>query len=169
MFFRIQVVLRASAGMDYWEFAQFLITIGLPRLREAQSLLSSMGEPPDCVILSSIEQLLLKLTTSSKKLTFFKNGTLPQALQLTSAVHDSLATCEWLICPAYKIKEETNPRRPFASLYHLLPQRFQQVLVSNDDRETRQTIGHAQLTFRLFELMNIKTVLSEVLQNVSIQ
>lgn len=165
----VQVVLRASVGMDYWEFAQFLSVVGLPRLRETQAILSSIYQPSDAITtaLSNIEQLLLKITTSSRKLTFFENGTLPAELHhLNPTVSDNLATCECLIRQA---KERKITVQPFSALCDLLPEEFQEVLVLDKDKDdlSRQRT-RAQLIFRLFELITINTVLGEVLQCVSI-
>lgn len=165
----VQVVLRASAGMDYWEFAQFLVVIGLPRLRETQAILSSIYKRSDAITtaLSNIEQLLLKITTSSRKLTFFEDSTLPAELhRLNPTVGDNLATCERLIRQA---EERKITIQPFSALYDLLPEEFHQVLVLDKDKDdlSRQRT-RAQLIFRLFELITINTVLGEVLQCISI-
>ena len=165
----VQVVLRASAGMDYWEFAQFLSVIGLPRLKETQATLSSIYKPSDAIttVLSNIEQLLLKVSTSSRKLTFLENSALPAELHhLTPTVSDNLAMCECLVRQA---KEREINIQPFSALYDLLPEEFRQILVLDkhkEDLSRRRT--RAQLIFRLFELITINTVLREVLQCVSI-
>lgn len=162
--------------MDYWEFAQFLGAIGLPRLREAQATLSSFSKPCRAVTtsLSNIEQLLVKITTSSRKFTFFKCGTLPvELLRLNPTVSDNLATCDCLI---RETKQEKEIRchiniQPFSALYDLLPKEFQQIFVLDKDAgfiDPSRQRTHAQFIFRLFELMTINTVLGEVLQCVSV-
>ena len=161
--------------MDYWEFAQFLTVVGLPRLSEAQLLLTSisLASPSNAInsTLSSMEQLLLKITTSSRKLTFFESGSLPAKFQLTSSVADNLASCDCLIRGA---KERETNTQPFAVLYDLLPEEFQLILVNvldKDKEKLSRQRTHAQLSqliFRLFELITINTVLGEVLHCVSI-
>ena len=165
----VQVVLRASAGMDYWEFAQFLSIIGLPRLREAQAIITSFSKPSNAITtaLSNTEQLLSKMTISPRKLTFFENGTLPaQLLHQNPTVSDNLATCDCLIKQVKK--EGAKNIQPFSVLYDRLPQEFQQLLILDKDHEdiSRQRM-HAQLILRLFELATISTVLGEVLQCIS--
>ena len=169
------MVLRASAGMDYWEFAQFLSAIGLPRLREAQAILSSLSKPSNNTIataLSGIEMLLLKITTSPRNMTFFESGTLPaELLHRSPNVGDNLAVCDCLMEQAKQLQErETNNVQPFSALYELLPKEFQQVLVWDKNKEdpARQRT-RAQLIFRLFELVTINSILSKVLQCVSIR
>lgn len=162
----VQVVLRASAGMDYWEFAQFLSIIGLPRLREVQAIIISFSKPSDAIstALSNTEQLLSKITTSSRKLTFFENGTLPaQLLHLNPTVSDNLATCDCLIKQATKEGEKNV--QPFSVLYDLLPQEFQQLLIL--DKVHEDLSRHARLILGLFELTSISTVLGQVLRCVS--
>ena len=171
--FTIQVVLRASAGMDYWEFAQFLSVIGLPRLREAQAILSFITKPSDAItsVLSSTELLLLKITTLSRKLTFFESGALPDEFRLNSTVSDNFTTCD---CLTRQTKEREKNVQPFAALYDLLPEECHSVLAldikalkgKEELSQTRQRT-HTQLIFRLFELVTISTVLGEVLQCVS--
>ena len=66
-----QVVLKCSAGMDYFEFVQFLSLLSLPRLSQLQSLLST--ELPLSWLIE-MKSLVAKFT--SKPWTFFPSGVL---------------------------------------------------------------------------------------------
>lgn len=139
--------------MDYWEFAQFLCVIGLPRLRETRMLLSSisvLGEA-DRIVLDSIEQKLSKITTSStRKLTFFENGSLPPELELTTSVGDSLSTMSH-DCLRVGAKVTKTDSQPFSALLPLLSKNSQAI--------ASKSCG--VLNFRLFELHAIDCVLDE--------
>ena len=154
--------------MDYWEFTQFLSIIGLPRLREVQAIITSFSKPSNHITtaLSNTEQLISNITTSSRKLTFFENGTLPvQLLHLNPTVRDNLATCDCLI--KQEKKDGAKNIQPFSVLYDRLPQEFQQLILDKDHEDISRQRMHAQLILRLFELVAISTVLGEVLQCVS--
>ena len=157
--------------MDYWEFAQFLCVIGLPRLREAHLLLSSISVPgdADCKVLDSIERKLSKITTSSRKLTFFKNGALPPELQLTP-VADSLSVMSQAVkshdCSRVDIKVTKTDSQPFSALIPLLCENFQAIVlkICREDRDVNvRRIQPRSLIFRLFELYVIDCVLDEIL------
>ena len=139
--------------MDYWEFAQFLCVIGLPRLREVRLLLSSISVPggADCSVLDSIEQKLSRITSSSRNLTFFENGTLPLELQLTTpvAVGDSLSHD----CLRVGAKATDIDSLPFSALLPLLSVKFQAIALKSC----------GVLNFTLFELHAIDCVLDEIL------
>ena len=84
----LQVVLKACAGMDLWEFAQFCVLVSLPRLLQFHQLLNlctPLGQPcldhafsQYCVPLTRI---ITMATDGHKELNFFTSGQLSQTLQ----------------------------------------------------------------------------------------
>ena len=154
--------------MDYWEFAQFLCVIGLPRLTETRSLLSSISVPgnADISVLDNIEQKLLKITSSSKRLTFFENGGLPSELELSHLVADNVATMSHDRPTQDGNTSEAAPNS-FTSLIPLLPEQFRAITSSSNcctkDGDIDQQKTRSKLIFRLFELHAIDTVLDELL------
>lgn len=116
-------------------------------------LLSSISGEADRSILDSIEQKLSKITTSSRKLTFFENGTLPPELELTATpVADSLSVIPH-DCLRVGAKATNTDSLPFSALLPLLSKNFQAI--------ASKSCG--LLNFRLFELHAIDCVLDEIL------
>ena len=154
--------------MDYWEFVQFLCVIALPRLRETQLLLSSSTLLPDGVndVLADIEQHLQKVTTSSRKLTFFESGTLTVGSQHHSLSDANNLTTKSCDCSTTDVKSKEPNTQPFAALIPLLPEKLQVLVLGKDGRDLTLQGTRAQLVFRLFELTTISKVLDEVLHCV---
>ncbi len=72
----VQVILKASAGMDYWEFAQFIVTLALPRLH----CLEKMGALPEGDnAWTTLKQFIHRVSSkdSQRAVTFFKSGSFP--------------------------------------------------------------------------------------------
>ena len=134
-----QVVLRASAGMDYWEFAQFIVVLALPRLKEFESLVSTQ-----CVSLTPIvtlKQFIQQVSTHSNTLTFF--GALPPTCP---SPPDDLGKC-------------LHPEKPFTDLLLLLPHQLRQVV---ETRECKGLVETSLLSFRSLELHMLSSVAEEL-------
>ena len=153
----MQVVLRACAGIDYWEMAQLLCVIGLPRLNKTRSLLSSLHLSSDT--LSNIEENFSKIMSSPRKWTFFDSGRFPVELQSRNCVVENIVTSN-------QPTEGSGQSEtfPLPTLLHLLPKSFQDLLTAISEASCHLTRHRtiAQMTYTLFELYTINAVLEEV-------
>lgn len=139
-----QVVLRASAGMDYWEFAQFIVMLALPRLQEFESLLQCLDTPISPPAPIAVLQLFIQqVSVHSNKLTFFRAGALPAACRPTA---DDLEKC-------------LHPERPFVELLSLLPHQLREVVEMAGYKGQVMT---SILAFRSVELYTLSSVAEEV-------
>lgn len=145
----MQVVLRASAGMDYWEFAQFLVMISGPRLQDYDRLVRqtpSIIDPAKAKHYSEkLKRFIQDIGRSRYPKNFFGDEVFPDDLGLKSVPADDLATC-------------LNAELPFKQLLRELP---------SDLRETMEFSGcheDNQLIFRAFEVYILSHVAEEVCQ-----
>lgn len=136
-----QVVLRASAGLDYWEFAQFIAVLAMPRLKEFKRLV-----PTQCIILPPIitlQQFIQQLNAHTNTPTFFSSATFPTECPPPP---DHLEKC-------------LHPHVTFKDLLSLLPHQLRQVV------EARKCKGHIEtnvLAFRSLELYMLSSVAEEL-------
>ena len=139
--------------------AQLLCVVGLPRLRETHSLLSSMQLSSNA--LTHVEESLSKVINSTRQWTFFGNGAMPVELQCSESVSDNMATCKRLTS-SRSVQAEGHP---FPTLFHHLPKSFQCLADALNEGSSHLTSERtkAQLTYRLFELHTISDVLEEVM------
>ena len=81
-----QVLLKASAGMDYWEFAQFIVTVALPRLQCLMALPDSW---------TVLKQFIQRVSSkdSQHTITFFKNGSFPCDLSCSPLSDVDVVSC----------------------------------------------------------------------------
>lgn len=142
-----QVVLRASAGMDYWEFAQFIVILASPRLHELEAIVKQVcSSAAATAILSNSHFTSLKHfihEVSDRASTFFKDNVIPVDFG-SRAPSDDLETC-------------IHPHTSFKDLLCELPQEVRQVV------EKTQHKGSI-LTYRSFELYMLSRVAKEVNQ-----
>ena len=153
-------MLKACTGIDYSEFAQFLCVVGLPRLSETNSLLSTLHLSP-CDLLVSIKEKLLKI--SRNKLSFFKSGTLPEELSHAVTVADGLSMSDRLREKPSSITETNS--QTFALLVPLMSAEFQDIVSSKkvkDIADLAEQWALSRLIFRLYELTTINRIVDEL-------
>lgn len=162
-----QVVLRASAGMHYWEFTQLLCIVGLPRLREVFSLLSTLPLPAGKAgdLLVAIEENFSKITSSSRKLTFFEGGVLPVTFHLDhpGTVADNLSSGDISTDGSEAASAEKTNCSSFAALVPRLPNEFQELVLSDTFKDSSLQRTRSLLIFRLFELNTINDIFDQLL------
>ena len=164
--------------MDYWEMAQLLCLIGLPRLNKTRSLLSSLHLSSDA--LSSIEENVSKIMKSSRKWTFFDGGVFPAELQSHNSVVENIATIErptkqgsvppenFPLPLLLHLLPKSFQDFPLPVLLHLLPKSFQELLAAFSEASCHLTGQRSisQMTYTLFELYTINEVLEEVVHSL---
>lgn len=139
-----QVVLKASAGMDYWEFAQFIVILASSRLHQLEAIVKQVCSSAATAILSnshftSLVHFIHKVCGRAS--TFFKENVIP--VDLGSRVpSDHLETC-------------IRPHTVFKELLCELPYEVQQVVEKTHYKDNI-------LTYRSFELCMLSRVAKEV-------
>ncbi len=130
----LQVVLKASAGMDYWEFAQFLIAIATPRVR-CFELLCQEYSCPSHPHLHQLKHFIQKVKEMKYRKTFFQSGCFPPDLASRS-IPDCLGLC-------------LDKSDPLDVLLSELPPEFKQLVSYTQN---------SHLVFRAFEVYTLDTV-----------
>lgn len=145
--FLVQVVLKASSGMNYSEFAQFIVMVGCPRLQHFRELVRSNCSSK-CIVMADTWTAMLghfmeAIMTDVSKLSFFKDGTSPMKCQ---QVPDELRKC-------------LHPQKSFDELLHTLPLELGQVV---EDVRCKGQHTHSMLAFRAFEVYMLSCVAEKV-------
>lgn len=142
-----QVVLRASAGMDYWEFAQFIAMLALPRLHQFESLASlqcPVATMADSHVIDTLKEFIQQLRGSrSSALTFFRAGALPVDYGP----------------PPDDLEKSLHPEEPFVRLLVLLPHQLREMVEMG---RCKGQLKNNVLAFRSFELYVLSCVAEEV-------
>lgn len=141
----VQVVLRASAGIDYWEFTQLLCLVALSRLNHLQTMLPSGPHHShlQAMLLSPIHTLIHEtLSHSSKTVTFLKTVSDFE----TAMIQDGMDT---VLCSLKDLDGDEAKRK----LLKLLPPS----LVSH-----ASDMFNVSVLFRLYELTTIQTLIQNV-------
>ena len=178
----MQVILRASAGIDYNEFFQFLCLIALPRLREFELLTigKKSQDNSDACFLTLKHHIAKAL--SSKTLNFFGHewpemsrdeiNSESEVLTRCSAsltAKDDLATIHDRClpnCDKFGVEPtQTALGVPPLGLFHTLPVSMQEVL-KQMVQPSCPNYAHSfsRVTFRAFELHHIWLVMKELLE-----
>ena len=97
------MVLKACAGMDLWEFAQFCVVVAIPRLRHFQQLMYSDFEDWSHLLEQTISSyctplrdFIISVTSCQHYFNFFTAGVVPSALMMLlpdSSKPSSVDTC----------------------------------------------------------------------------
>lgn len=147
----IQVILRASAGLDYWEFAQFLVTVASSRLavllegKNPCFTLPEGGNPwtslpnPWTTLQQFIQQV-----SSKGAITFFQSGSFPP--DLSSRPLSDASVVESLDVAGTDFKE----------LWSVLPVSVKQLL------EAASCDCSSSVVYRVFELHALASVANEL-------
>ncbi len=139
----MQVVLKASAGMDYWQFTQFLSLLGLSRLNHLQTLVPS-GSPLWPHLLNPLHTLLHKILSGSpKNVTFLKTVADFECAMVKDGMDSVLCS----------LKDSREAQR---KLIKLLPASLTSKLTPED------VYCNASVLFRLYELSTIETLIQNV-------
>ena len=143
------MVLKASAGMDYWEFAQFLICIAAPRLHCFEGLLKDW---PSVALeakkyTTGLKSFIQEVSDCPHPLTFFKSRVFPADLctrPLMDNVHQNLSIQE-----SFKLQHE-------------LPSNLKQTLGS----DVQDNACKGELIFRAFEVYTLHSVAEQVRRSI---
>ena len=132
--------------MDYWEFAQLLMTIAKPRVQHLKELVRRDCSS-QCVVMTdtftaSLEHFITAVMSDQSKLSFFKGDF------TSELVPDELSKC-------------LQPNQTFHQLVQALPGELRQVV---DSVKCKGQHKHSVVVFRAFEVY----ILSAVAQQVNV-
>lgn len=169
----LQLILKASAGMDYKEFFQFLCLVALPRLKDFDNIEQMTPKSITSgsrVCFSDLNQFVTTALTS-KVFTFFGNHEelpedsphvvtrrldLPTASDdMTAVIQRSLQRCECSLSIDSK-------QFPMKELLHELPETVSAVLRQNCEADSAGLC----MIIRAFELHRVWSVMQELLGSI---
>lgn len=158
-----QVVLKASAGMNYWEFVQFLCLISKARLNTLKEALSHKSDLLE--YFNGLDIQITKLfTRPPQAITFLK--TFEDFANIVT-LHKVESVVEKCALSPKNEQESNSVSIPFSKLVDRLPKSLQDrlnVMVQNDSK----TVSFAEVisfVFRAYELHVINILLQDVLDN----
>lgn len=132
--------------MDYWEFAQFIVMIGSPRLQNFKVLVRNNCSSQNVVMADGSTvtlQRFIETMRCQSKLAFFKDGSLPSKSQ---QVPDELMKC-------------LHPQRSFEELVHTLPTELRQVV---EEARCKGQLEESIMAFRAFEVYTLSCIAEKV-------
>ena len=124
--------------MDYWEFAQFIVILAMPRLRCLKSL------PEGDNAYTELKQFVDKVATKHT-ITFFKSGSFPHGLYGKPLSDSSLISC-------------LNVQANFKEFVDVFPSGMKQLL------EQGTCDSSSGQVYRAFELLALSSVAKELIK-----
>lgn len=147
-----QLVLKASVGMDYWEFAQFIVTLALPRLHQFKNLVQLQWPSSSAETFATLKQFIQDVKTDTRhRISFFKDGKFPEAsltsMSMPDNMVDSLSACEELVAA--------------------LPWQLQQLLVEEKCTDQSKISVLVYIAFEVDRLTCVAEKVSKTLKHLS--
>lgn len=150
-----QIVLKASAGIDYWEFVQLLSLVALSRLHRLATILSPTAklwqrfQPLQTLILDS-------LSNPAKTVTFLKSAADFETVCKSKDTFD--LTFHKCLPTTLKVKEKIEQQKLIKLLPSFVQELFQQDYCSIEEDKVSLVL------FTLFELCIVSDTLPNVVQ-----
>ncbi len=160
--------------MDYWEFAQFLVMLAIPRLRQFLHLAHPCSADMASTYTASLERFIQRVSANSNLLTFFNSGALPVGLNSSKLPSEPPPDAPSKLPPDAPSKlppdapskpppdaldKCLHPEKAFVELISLLPWELRQVV---EDGRCESQLGNNVLVFRSFEVYTLSRVAKEV-------